>query len=200
MRIYFDVGANDGHDGIKAITSGNYDVCYAFEIDKRMTEHIERTVKRFGDRYKLYNIAVSSYNGIATYKSLRKNDIGTINELNIDVITSINRLKDFEVIDQYEVPVITLKQFCIENKITKIDHLHIDTEGSDFEVIKGLDDFIYNVEEGMMECFEHEQKNIYVNSTNKLQDCIDYLQFYGFKCSFRSAASGLNGNLTFKKK
>ena len=41
-----------------------------------------------------------------------------------------------------KVDVITLKSFCKRNKIEKIELLKIDTEGYEFNVLKGLNEYI----------------------------------------------------------
>ena len=43
------------------------------------------------------------------------------------------------VINSYPVKTIKLKNFIEKNKIKKIDLLKIDTEGHEFQVLKGLE-------------------------------------------------------------
>ena len=44
--------------------------------------------------------------------------------------------------ETFEAPVKTLNEYCDENRIIRIDYLKIDTEGLDFEVIKGGDRYL----------------------------------------------------------
>jgi len=46
--------------------------------------------------------------------------------------------------------MIKLKDFCKANDITKIDYLHIDAQGFDYEVLQGLEGMIDIVSEGCL--------------------------------------------------
>ena len=195
MRIYFDVGAHDGTDGFNAL-GGKYDKCYAFEIDKRMISLIKTKMAVHGENYVLTEKAVGSESGKMTFKSYKKTNVGSLYHTNSESIKG--REVDFEIVDEYEVDVITLADFCKENNIEKIDHLHIDTQGHDFEVIKGVGEYIQIVESGVLECYDENQKNLYLNTTNTLGSCKDYLESVGFTCNF-DKQSNHDGNLKFKR-
>ena len=195
MIVFFDVGAHDGRDGFNAL-GGKYDKCYAFEIDKRMISVIKKTMSVHGENYVLTEKAVGSESGKMTFKSYKKTNVGSL--YNVDSESVRGREVDFEIVDEYEVEVITLADFCKENNIEKIDHLHIDTQGHDFEVIKGLGDYIQIVEAGVLECYDDKQQNLYSNTTNTLENCREYLESAGFKCEF-TKQSKHDGNLVFKK-
>jgi FkbM family methyltransferase len=196
MRIYFDVGAHNGLDGFNALESNKYDKCYAFEIDKRMIQHILSNSKIYGDRYLLTNKAVGSKRGNLLFKSFKKTDVGSLHELDINSIQG--RGDAFDVVDKYNVDIITLFDFCKENNIDRIDYLHIDTQGNDYEVILGLGDYIDIVNEGILECYDETQKNLYKNTTNTLKNCEEYLKSKGFECKF-SKQSKHDGNLKFSR-
>jgi FkbM family methyltransferase len=196
MRIYFDVGAHDGKDGFTALKSSKYDKCYAFEIDKRMISHISSNSKIYGDKYILTSKAVGSKKSSLIFKSFRKTDVGTLHELDTNSIQG--RGSSFDIVDTYKVDVITLFDFCKENNIKTIDYLHIDTQGNDYEVIIGLGDYIDIVKEGVLECYDETQENLYKNTTNTLKNCEEYLKSKGFECKF-SRQSKHDGNLKFNR-
>ena len=79
------------------------------------------------------------------------------------------------------VNVDTLKNFLDENLLNKIKILKIDTEGYDFNVIKGLKDRIKDVE---YIYFEHHFHNMLDKNYN-LSDVHDYLIKNGFKKVFK---------------
>jgi len=81
------------------------------------------------------NIAISNYNGSIDFFVPKKN------EQNKDFYTRLASthkksefLKEIEL-DKIEVPCLTLNSLLIKHKITKIDILIIDTEGSEIEII-----------------------------------------------------------------
>lgn len=59
------------------------------------------------------------------------------------------------------------------NKINKIDHLHIDTQGSDLSVLKGLGNYIDIVDEGSMEAGMDD--DILYDGQNKLNESVKFL-------------------------
>lgn len=78
------------------------------------------------------------------------------------------RFKDMH--DSYEINIRTLDDYCEEHKVKKIDYLKIDTEGYDFEVIKGSSEMLDKIRFIQFEDF----KTFY--GGEKLQDIIDYFE------------------------
>ncbi len=79
------------------------------------------------------------------------------------------------------VEVVRLKDFIIKKKIEKINLLKIDTEGYEFNVIKGLDSEIKNVH--IIHLEHHFDDMIIKNYT--LSDIHNYLENKGFKKIFK---------------
>jgi FkbM family methyltransferase len=67
------------------------------------------------------------------------------------------------------------KDYVIENNIKDIDFLKIDTEGYEFDVIKGFEDSLYNVK-----IIQFEYGGTYLDNNVKLHDVINYLEQKGF--------------------
>jgi len=67
--------------------------------------------------------------------------------------------KDSKVVNRNVVPLesISLNQLFLENKLTKIDYLSIDTEGSEYEIIENLD---FNKFRPYIITIEHNYKKI----------------------------------------
>jgi len=197
MRVYFDVGAHDGRAGIMALAGGKYKKCYAFEIDKRMVSQIKNKSKMWDDQYVLIEKAVGSKNETLHFKSFKKTNVGSLHEVDVNSIKGRDP-RHFEIVDEYNVEVITLADFCKENNIECIDHLHIDTQGHDYEVILGLGEYINIVQSGELECYDVGQRNLYGNTTNTLENCKTYLEAAGFSCTFHEQSIH-DGNLKFKR-
>ena len=65
------------------------------------------------------------------------------------------------VIKKIKVRGITLEKYCKKNKIKKINYLHIDTQGSDLKVLKGLKGLIHIVDQGVLEAAINKKSSLY---------------------------------------
>jgi len=70
-----------------------------------------------------------------------------------------------------ELPVTTLEKYCNEHNITKIDLLKIDAEGSEYDIIKGLNGKILPKYTQIEFCFTYGK-----NGTYTLYDLLDLLE------------------------
>ena len=106
----------------------------------------------------------------------------------------------WEVTDTIEVEVITLNTFIKENSITKIDYLHIDTQGSDLKVLKGMGNYINIVNAGVMEA--GAIADVLYKGQNTKDECIEFLEANGFDITdvTRASKDDLEINLHFKRK
>ncbi len=88
-----------------------------------------------------------------------------------------------------ETQTISLKVFMMDNKLTYINYLKIDTEGFELNVLKSLENFINRVK---LIHFEHHYDDMYVKNY-KFSDIHKYLlnnnfiQVYKFKMYFRKS-------------
>jgi FkbM family methyltransferase len=67
------------------------------------------------------------------------------------------------------------KEYMVENKIENVDFLKIDTEGYEYEVIKGFEDYIKKIK-----IIQFEYGGTFLDNNVKLEDLIKYLSSYGF--------------------
>lgn len=67
------------------------------------------------------------------------------------------------------------KDYIVENGILSIDFLKIDTEGYEFEVIKGFEDKI-----SIVKIIQFEYGGTFIDSGVKLIEIVNYLRQYGF--------------------
>jgi len=66
-------------------------------------------------------------------------------------------------------------EYIIENNIKDIDFLKIDTEGYEFNVLKGFDSFLENIK-----IIQFEYGGTFMDNNTKLIDVIEYLKLKGF--------------------
>ena len=134
LNVILDIGANDGSDGLGyALFNPNLKI-YAFEPNPELISKInknkEKIEKIFNvklSNYKIVNKAVSNFNGTSDFY---------LSEL--DLCSSLLKYKFVKMKKKIACEVITLEKFCSEEKIDNIVFLHVDTQGSDLDVLKGL--------------------------------------------------------------
>jgi hypothetical protein len=76
--------------------------------------------------------------------------------------------------------MIKLKDFCLANDIKKIDYLHVDAQGFDYEVLDGLEEMIDIVEEGCVETAQNHLVKLYENQKYVLDDMLKFLIKHNF--------------------
>ena len=146
--IFFDVGANSFSFGLYAKQIYPNAAVYGFEADIAVfntTTKNKKIAEANGLYY--YNKAVSNVDGVTRfYPSLKYSDkehraSGSICTPVVDPHTNtmLNGYRSLEFdMTGYEVETIRLDTFCAAKKITKIDYLHIDAQGAEDKVVRGM--------------------------------------------------------------
>jgi FkbM family methyltransferase len=90
----------------------------------------------------------------------------------------INRNKTFsnKEVGKIELLLKKASDYIVNNKIDKIDFLKIDTEGFEFNVIKGFEDKI-----GVVDIIQFEYGGTYLDANIKLIEVVDYLKNKNFE-------------------
>jgi FkbM family methyltransferase len=92
-----------------------------------------------------------------------------------------NRINSCKVCDNSNKILLNIKRakdYILENNINYIDFIKIDTEGYEFDVLKGFDDCLDNIK-----IIQFEYGGTFLDNNIKLIDVIDYLKkknFYKF--------------------
>lgn len=200
----FDVGAFNGLDGlILALTNpkikvhafeANPDLINIIKINKKKIENYKKVKIK---NYKLNNFAVSNKNGFLTFNIAKNPTVSSLNKFskNIDRTWPGYRKAHCTVIKKIKVKSITLEKYCINNKIKKINYLHIDTQGSDLKVLNGLRKNISIVHKGVLEAAISKDKSLY-KSNHTITDVKKFL----FKNNFGiSKINNVDQNITYEK-
>ena len=207
----FDVGAYDGLDGlILAIKNPNLMV-HAFEANpdlikviKNNKNEIEKYKKIKIKNYRINNKAISDINSSLIFNIAKNPTVSSLNEFskNIDKTWPGYREAHCTVIKKIEVEGITLEKYCIDNEIKKINYLHIDTQGSDLKVLKGLKNKLDIVDQGVLEAAVDEATSLY-ESNHTIDQTKKFLQlnnFEIFKVENVDKNIDKEKNIYFKKK
>lgn len=177
--IFFDVGANNGYSSVPVAQSRPDAMVYGFEPTPQMIEIIKSRIQNLPN-YMLTEVAVSDYNGSATFNVAGNADWGcsSLLPLSEKAKTEWYGRTDMFVTEQIEVKVIRLDSFIEEKGISHINYLHIDTQGSDLKVLNGLGKYLSIVEAGVMEAAAKKDV-LYVNQ-NTQEESVQFLENNGF--------------------
>ena len=194
-KIIVEVGANQGNDTFRLAEDGA--TVYAFEPTREL---VQKLCKKF-DKYhniKLLPFAIDTENGFKKFNVAGQADWGcsSFYEFNDNLEKKWPGRPDFKFTHSYEVPTITLFDFCEMYKIEKIDYLWIDTQGNDFNVLKSLGSKIDIVKAG--QCEAANTVELYKKTQNKADAVSKWLVEKGFEISRQDGKEEVN--IHFKRK
>jgi FkbM family methyltransferase len=182
--ILFDVGAHHGQDSLN-ITQHNPDViCYAFEPTPELARllRIAAEARNMKERYHVFEHAISDFDGEADFHMV-ENDTGSasLNEFADNLKETWPGRNDFKVRGSKKVNVYRLDTWLsiFASDVTQIDHLHIDAQGCDLAVLKGLGDKLSMVQSGVVEVPQEDKLRLYKVQHTK-QEALDFLEQNGF--------------------
>lgn len=182
--ILFDVGAHHGQDSLN-ITQHNPDViCYAFEPTPELARllRIAAEARNMKERYHVFEHAISDFDGEADFHMV-ENDTGSasLNEFADNLSETWPERTDFVVRGSKKVNVYRLDTWLsiFASDVTQIDHLHIDAQGCDLAVLRGLGDKLSMVQSGVVEVPQEDKLRLYKGQHTK-QEALDFLEQNGF--------------------
>ena len=188
--IFFDIGAHHG-ESIK-IFSNNFNLkeIHCFEPSPYNFEILSKNIKKYNFKINvnLNNIGVGSEKKSVFLNQTEESSSSTINTFNKNSnylkkklkILNINNLNEYY--KKISINLISLDEYIEKNNINEIDIIKIDTEGFEFDVIKGLSlknkliKFIY---------FEHHYDDM-IEKNYTFKDINSILTKFGFKKVFKS--------------
>lgn len=184
--ILFDVGANWGVDSLsKTQFSPNIET-WAFEPTPEMVAHLTYHSSNCSDRYHVYPIALSDFNGSAQFNIADNpgSDWGcsSLNSFADNLDQTWPGRTDLKFNRSITVNVSRFDTWYKENNINidKIDFFHCDTQGSDLKVLKGMGDYITLIQQGIVECARDETVKLY-KENHTLEEMKDFLNENGFE-------------------
>jgi hypothetical protein len=201
-KVILDVGANNGSSTIDIAKRESNTIIFGFEPTPQLVSEIKEKTSDI-ENYIIIEKAVSDYEGKSNFNLMQKYDWGCSSLLEFSDTAFDSNVwgsPPWEVTDKIEVDVITLSTFIKENAITKIDYLHIDTQGSDLKVLKGLGEYINIVDAGVMEA--GAMVDVLYKGQNTKDECVEFLETNGFEIIdvTRASKDDLEINLHFKRK
>lgn len=168
FEIFVDVGAHKGETINLFLNNFNIKKIISFEPSPITYEFLKKQITQLKLNFKkteiiIENFALGDEQKESVIKHMSESSSSTINH--IDQNSSYFK-KKFKILNFFgkkklykslDIKIIKLSKYLSQNRIQKIDFLKIDTEGYEYEVIKGLEDHIKNVK---MIMFEHHYDNM----------------------------------------
>jgi FkbM family methyltransferase len=198
FEIFFDVGAHRG-ETIKLFTKNfKIEKIYSFEPSKINFDYLKKNSLNFSETKKnvqiiTENFAFGDKNNDIKIKHLSESSSSTINE--IDTNSKYFKKKSFLLYNNqdnkfYKEENTIQKKLCdyiLDNNISKIDFLKIDTEGYEMKVLLGLEKEFKKISIIMFEHHFNDMivKNYKFRDINNLLRVNNFIQIYKYKMPFR---------------
>jgi len=135
---FIDIGANIGYYTILACTENRNIKVYSFEPAKGAYKYLQKnvTLNEFDQQVRIEDIALTDNSETLTFHEVENNKYRyTRDVLSGESNAATKNLnREFKT---YNVHGITLDEYCERNSVTCVDLIKIDTEGSEFRILKG---------------------------------------------------------------
>ena len=192
-NVIIDVGAHKGETILNFLKNFKIKNIYSFEASSKTYKYLDINVKKIRKKYnktniEIFNTGVGNSSEQKIFNELPDSNSSTFNLIDQDSsyfkrknrILSFFFKKNFFITKNF-VSQIKLSEFIEKKDIKNIDILKIDTEGYEFEVLKGLGKDIQLVK---FIYFEHHYDNM-IKKNYKFSDIHDFLSTNGFQRAFK---------------
>jgi FkbM family methyltransferase len=137
--IIFDIGGCNFHDSMYLKMNFPKAAIYSFEPSQENLKTYQVTAESNG--VIVVPVAIGDRDDVTTfYNSPTHNGSGSVLKPKVKPGTTEGIIHEGLLFDMegYEVQIVRLDTFCELNNIDRIDYLHIDVQGAEHHVIKGL--------------------------------------------------------------
>ena len=178
--IIFDVGGNKGQSVTKYKKIFKKPIIHTFEPIKSQFNIINEKFKN-DKSVKLNNYALGEIKGEKEFNISAQTGASSFNKINQNSKWIEVRSKEYQTtinkfVSSTKVKIFTLDDYFLNNNIDKIDLLKIDTEGYEFNVLKGLAKHNDKIK---LVYFEHHYDDMIIKNY-KFTDIHCLLKSYGF--------------------
>ncbi len=191
LKIMFDIGAHKGESIEYFNKYLEIDQMYSFEASplsfKILKDKLPKLKAIFKNtKFKIENLAVGSKNGKKYLKHINESSSSTIKDLNISSNYFHKKKRLLGLNDQNFFKKILVNQVSIDHymkirNIRKIDFLKIDTEGYEYEIVKGALNNLKNIK---LILFEHHYDDM-IKKGYKFSDINSFLKKNNFEQIFK---------------
>ena len=198
IEVFFDIGAHKGESINLFLKNLIVKKIISFEASPINFEFLKKIKGHYISKYPnteilIENIGLGSENKKIFFNQFDESSSSTFNNINKQskyFKRKFNLLNFFgkkEIYKSFEVKIQTLNQYMEINNLKRINFIKIDTEGYEYEILKGLKNKIRYVDIIM---FEHHyndmiKKNYTFTDINTFLKISSFVQIYKSKMPFR---------------
>ncbi len=198
FNLVLDVGAHKGETINLFLKNFKIKKMISFEASPKNFKSLISKLNYFKTKYInsniiMENIALADEKKLLSFKQFNESSSSTIAEIDENssyykkkykILNFFGKNKNYKMI---EIQTNKLCDYLVEHKLNLIDFLKIDTEGYEYEVLKGLEDKIKDVKIIM---FEHHYDNMIkkkytYSDIHKFLSSNSFKQIYKAKMPFR---------------
>jgi FkbM family methyltransferase len=195
-RVKIVIGSNYDLEFLNEAINDNNLIVYAFEPNLYIFELCIKN-KNIPKNYKLIQKAVSDKVGKSEFN------------ISSDTLSLLSSLKKFKTANNsifnetIFVDTITMEEFIEQENIKNIEYLHIDSQGSDYDILKSFGNKIKIVEAGVCESMAPNLNWSLYENQHTFEDFKNFFLSNGFDISYEPNSKGMIGsyevNIYFKK-
>ncbi len=186
--LFIDIGAHHGET--INLFCRNFDIkkIISFEASPKSFKILKSKLKFFEKRFintsiSLENLALGDKNKIVNMKEFDESSSNTIKEIDQNStyfkkkFRLLNLFKKSDIFTEIEIQLSKLSDYLNKKNIRGIDFIKIDTEGSEFDILRGLNNSIKNIK---IIYFEHHY-DLMIKKNYKFRDINNLLLDNNFK-------------------
>ncbi len=211
-EIIFDIGAHKGESIDFFLNNFNVKKIISFEASPINFEFLKTKKKKLDEKFKnskivIENIGLGSINETKPLKQFYESSSTTFSEINEDSkyfkkkFNIINPFRNKKIYNEIQINLETLDEYIKKNNFEFINLIKIDTEGFEYDILKGLKDNINNIH---LILFEHHYDNMIkkkytFSDINELLVKKNFIMIYKAKMPLRRTFEYIYINKSFKK-
>ncbi|BDD05020.1 FkbM family methyltransferase [Aureibacter tunicatorum] len=154
-KVIFDVGANEGKYIQMLQEYIDFDSLHAFEPHPDTFQRLKNQIK--GDNISFHNMGMSDHKGMLTLFDIGDKE-GTPKASLFKEVVANHSENSSRTVNEIDISLSTLDEYCDENGIEQIDFLKVDTEGHELSVLIGAKQMIDSGRINVIQ-FEFDQMN-----------------------------------------
>jgi len=193
IETLFDVGGHKGESINLFLSNMKVKKIISFEASPINYRFLEKSRDYYSKKFNkteilLENIALGSENKEIDFKQFDESSSSTLNDINeessyfkrkFNLLDFFSKKKKYQIL---KIKIETLDNYMDLNNINKISFLKIDTEGYEYEILKGLKKKIQFVDTIM---FEHHYDNMIIKNYT-FRDINNFLKMNNFNQIYKS--------------
>ncbi len=187
-NFFFDVGAHKGETFFSFNKIFRIKNFLSFEPSPQNFRILEKKTQGKYNNLKIFNYALGNENNKLKFYQLKESSSSTMINLNKSSNYFKKKTKILDIFNirnikakEYQVPVKTIEKIMTEMSISSVDILKVDTEGYEFNILKGAKEKIKNIR---FIYFEHHFDDM-LEKKYTLSDIHNYLVKHGFKKEYK---------------